>query len=198
MLKRLIQRLALLSACAALGQEAPAQQVPPAWGAVPPEVFVTSQLYRALFKQVTMLQQMAMRLSTQGKDNKGPLHEVKRQAGLTDAEEATLTTIATTSNAAFEAGEKNASALVAQFMKENAQGTPMPVALHQQVEGQKAQDLQSILNGVQELQAAFGQARFQKLDNYVRTVVAKSTKTGSSVLKQGTPSHLPPGAPAQQ
>jgi hypothetical protein len=188
-----------LFAYAASGQTvSPQGTAATAWGAVPPDVFATSQLYHALFKQVVVFQQMASALQSKGKNSSGALHEIKRQAGLTDPEEATLTATATTCITAFEAGEKSANAIVTQFMSQNPKGTQMPAALKQQYQAQKGQDLQSILNSVQQLQTSFGHARFQNLDNYVRTTIAKGVNTTPPVLKYGTPSGLPPQTPAKQ
>jgi len=134
---------------------------------------------------------MAGTLQAKGRNSSGALHEIKRQAGLTDAEEATLTTIATTCIAAFEAGEKSANAIVTQFMSQNPNGTQMSAALKQQYQAQKGQDLQTVLSAVQQLQTSFGQARFQSLDNYVRTTIAKGVNTAPPVLKYGTPPQTP-------
>jgi hypothetical protein len=190
-----------LSSCLLSGQTtaAPPQgQVPVAWSSVSPSTFATGQLYHALFKQVAIFQQMANALQAKGKNNSGALHEVKRRVGLTDAEEAALNTIAATSIAAFEAGEKSANAIVTQFVNQNAKGTPMPTALQQQYQAQKGQDLQAVLSAVQQLQTAFGQARFQILDNYVRTSVAKGVNTTPPELKYGKPSGLQAPVSAKQ
>jgi hypothetical protein len=137
-----------------------------------------------------------LRAQSEGKKNSTALHQVKILAGLTDAEEATLTSVATACLAGFDASRQSANALVTQFKAQNPAGTPVPLSLQQQFESFKGQELQGILEAVQQIQTSFGEARFQNLDNYVRSSLAKGIKPGPATLQPGRPSGLNGAVPA--
>jgi hypothetical protein len=171
-------------------------QTPPTFTGISQQDFNTFAFYHTLFAEVTIWQQLAAKEKAEGKDNRGAAHAVKNQAGLTDAEEATLTAVASSSINALEAHRQSVIAVAGQFRKQNPAATQYPPALAQQLQALKDQDLQTIFGAVQQLQAAFGQARFQNLEHYVRTTVSKNVSTGPPMVHYGTPPPLPAPAPA--
>jgi len=119
----------------------------------------------------------------------GTLHAMKFVAPLTDSEETTLIAVAKATEDAIRPNLQSASKLLFQFRSNAPTTVPYPPALVQQVTELKNKSIATVFAAIQQLKTAFGPARFQNLDHYVRTTIADQiTKTGISL----TPPALPP------
>jgi hypothetical protein len=125
-------------------------------------------LYRVFFQQATVWQNFAAKESAQGVSNGPASLHYQNAAGLTNAEDATLKSIAADCMTAVSAIESQRTQLTAPYPPGKG---PLPAAVLQQLIALDAQKSAILSSHIQQLQSAFAPARFQLLDAYVRNTV---------------------------
>jgi uncharacterized protein involved in type VI secretion and phage assembly len=138
---------------------ASAQTAPPAPAQRLPSDTV---LYHFFFAKVAKLQGMAAQQAAKGITTGAARHQIKNDAQLTDAEEASLNAITANYRSGFAAIHKQISTLAAR----NAR--PLPATVRQQLATLTQQRDQLVADHIQQINTAFGPVRFQVLDAYVR------------------------------
>lgn len=153
----------------------------------PPAISQTSQavpdqvIYRFFFRHVETFDKVAEKLESQGKDGHGFRTHDQRLSGLTEDEGALVKRIAYDCNQALKNAEAKVPAIskaptVQSLGKENpSQAETRAARANARVE----------INGIMDsyivqLQATLGEASFQKLDKYVKSIVRPITMTPST------------------
>ena len=160
MLRRfLIAALLAGAGLPALCQDAPIRPLPqvPYW-----------LIYREFLFRVTWLDALADRFAAQGKDDSGPRTLIRRQAGLTPAEEAALKSIAKAWRTQNDSILAAARSLVA---------AGQHTAQSPQLQDLQNQRQQAVLDSNAQLQTVLGPATFKLLDVYVRRT--STVRTGA-------------------
>lgn len=137
--------------------------------AVPDEI-----LYRAFFVRVVWLDDVARQIDAKGQDGSDARGRVRKEAGITLADEERLKSIA-------QRWKEQNDAIVAQMRAlGNPDGT---ISNPQRAEQLTAQRRQAVLDGVNELKAVFGPARFARLESWIRAT--SRVRLGTSGGKSG-------------
>jgi len=164
-------------------------QTAPSYPSISTEDLTTYSIYQRLFEDAVSFQRGIDEFESKGVVGRGALHAVKFVTSLTDSEDATLIAVAKATEDAIRPNLQTVTRLVVQFRSNAPTTVPYPPALVQQVTELKNKSIATVFAAIQQLKTAFGPARFQNLDHYVRTTIADQiTKTGISL----TPPALPP------
>ena len=137
----------------------------PAYCQSPPAIQLTAVpdyvLYDHFLSRVMWLESQADNLKAHGKDDSFLRSWMKRNAGLTNQEEAKLKAIAADCHSKTAANAGAVQALAATGA----------TAANSQVQALLGEQQQTVLSHVGQLQAAFGPTRYAVLDNFVRQTV---------------------------
>lgn len=133
-----------------------------------PQDMSTWKLYSAFFARVRLIESMADKDEAAGIDPRKVVRStIKTEAGLTDEQDSNMRAIAEDSNAAVDILRQQRSVIIQQFKSQNPGATSPTPAVSQQVADVDMQAIQIVLNHVQQLKSAFGDAAFQRFDGYV-------------------------------
>jgi hypothetical protein len=148
-----------------------AQSAAPPGNNVPPQV-----AYRQLFHQVALFKRKADERRAQGQDDSFLRTFHKRQAKLSDEQAEALDKIASDCEDEVAQMDAQARRIVASFREQHAkdklkpgEAPPPPPA---ELKGMQQQRDQIVLKAREQLRAAFGEAEFQRLDQYVQQEIA--------------------------
>ena len=120
-------------------------------------------VYRVLFHQVNVWLKWANQEVAQGITNGPAGQHWQNVAGLTNAEDATLKSVASDCQSALANIEGQIHQLTGPYGK-----NPLPAAVQQQLASLLSQRANTIASHIQQLQTGFAPGRFQILDTYVR------------------------------
>lgn len=135
-----------------------------------------SVLYRAFFAKVASWQRLAQKETAKGIANGPAKNAIKKDAGLTDSEDASLESIVTDYRAGLQALDQRSSQLAAQYRPPNSP----PPSVQQQLNLLYEQRQQLISDHMNQLKTAFGPSRFAILDAYVRSTILPTFKASST------------------
>ena len=132
-------------------------------------------VYDVFLTRVLWLDQVGAQIAAEGHDSSAASATIRRQAGLSPGEEATLKRVAAKWHEQTDAFAKEARAL-------SGAGTAPDVSALQELQSRRKR---AVLDLVDELRLRLGGARFARLDAYIRTATRVSSPTGRAPSEGG-------------
>ena len=127
-------------------------------------------LYRAVFRRILAQEAFGDQIDAKGHSSANARAKFRRDAQLTDAEDAALKAIAKAFGAADEANRQRLAQLVASL--KDPGGKANPAAVGPELKRLQEERSTMVLDSIAQLKARFGPSRFAALNGYVRSAIA--------------------------
>jgi len=167
-------------------------QSPPPFTPTPSSALSDYTLFRAFFAHVSGVETAADSLKARGQNDRPMRSAIKNSAGLNDREASLLREIAVSSQRDLRAFETDVMmpalrAFTAKHAKDRDPSRPPPQEDLQQASSLEAQRQKIVTDYMQRLKSGIGDARFQRLYDFVKRTEGPNIRQGTLVPANGMP-----------